>query len=118
MKAQVNSLKISSFPKILSLKSFGNWCVQFGDNPVFYFSAILWLRLQQKIKWVNINFEKRGLTSAQRIHLAPDDLYVQLRIYLIDGPFVNQKTYKDIQISYSLKHKHSKKWISLRKNKW
>ena len=33
----------------------------------------------------------------------------QLHTYLIDGPFLNQKTYKDIQISYSLKYRHSKK---------
>ena len=40
----------------------------------------------------------------------------QLRSYLTDDPFLNQKTHKDIQISYSLKYKHSKKEISLRKN--
>ena len=39
----------------------------------------------------------------------------QLRTYLIDGPFLNQKTYKDIRILYSLKYKRSKKSISLRK---
>ena len=39
----------------------------------------------------------------------------QLRTYLIDGPFLNNKnkTYKDIQINlqipYSLKYKHSNK---------
>ena len=42
----------------------------------------------------------------------------QLPTYLIDGPFLNRKTYKDIQISYSLNHKHSNKLISLRKSKW
>ena len=61
---------MSSFPKILSLKSFGNsWgnsCVQFGDNLMFYFSTISWLRLQQETKWVNVNFERRDLTSAQK----------------------------------------------------
>ena len=31
--------------------------------------------------------------------------------YLIDGPFLNQKHKKDIRISYSLKHKHSKKYF-------
>ena len=30
----------------------------------------------------------------------------QLRTYLTDGPFPNQKTYKDIRISYSLKYKY------------
>ena len=67
MKTQVSSLKMSSFPKILSLKSFGNsWgnsCVQFGDNLMFYFSTISWLRLQQEAKWVNINFERRDFRS-------------------------------------------------------
>ena len=33
----------------------------------------------------------------------------QLRTYLIDDPFLNQETYKDIRISYSMKYKHSKK---------
>ena len=33
----------------------------------------------------------------------------QLRKYIIDGPFLNEKTYKGIRISYSLKYKHSKK---------
>ena len=37
--------------------------------------------------------------------------------YLMDGLFLNQKTNKNIQISCSLKYKHSKK-KSLRKNKW
>ena len=32
----------------------------------------------------------------------------RLRTYLIDGPFLNQKTYKDIRISYSLKYNYSK----------
>ena len=33
----------------------------------------------------------------------------QLHKYLIDCPFLNQKIYKDIRISYSLKYKHPKK---------
>ena len=32
-----------------------------GNNLVFYFSTILWLRFQQEIVWVNINFETRDL---------------------------------------------------------
>ena len=39
----------------------------------------------------------------------------QLHTDLIDSPFLNQKTYKDIRISYLLKHKHSKKCIPLLK---
>ena len=82
MKTQVNNLVISSFPKILSLKSFGNFVWQFvrqfvrsvfGDNFLFYFFIISWLRLQQEIKWVNINFDKKDLTSAQKSHSSPDD---------------------------------------------
>ena len=34
-----------------------------GDNLVFYFSTILWLRLQQEKVWVNINFEIKDLHS-------------------------------------------------------
>ena len=33
----------------------------------------------------------------------------QLRTYLIDCPFRNQKAYQDIRTWYSLEHKHSKK---------
>ena len=33
----------------------------------------------------------------------------QLHTHLIDDPFLNQKTYKYIRISYLLKHEHSKK---------
>ena len=34
-----------------------------------------------------------------------------VRTHLIDGPFLNQKTNKNIRISYWLKYKHSKKII-------
>ena len=30
----------------------------------------------------------------------------KLRRYVIDGPSLNQKTYKDIRILYSVKYKH------------
>ena len=76
MKTQVTSLKICSFPKILSFKSFGNsWLVRSvsGDNLMFYFPTILWLLLQQEIVWVNINFERRDLTSAQKRHPSPNN---------------------------------------------
>ena len=35
----------------------------------------------------------------------------QLHTYLIDGPFLNQKTYKDIRISYSLKFIRKNKFL-------
>ena len=40
-----------------------------------------------------------------------DDLppFLQFRMYLMDGLFLNQKTNNNIWISYSLKYKHSKK---------
>ena len=57
-------------------------------------------------KLLNINSERRYPVSAQKGHPAPDDLYKQLRTYLTDGCLFNQKIYKDIQISYSLKHEH------------
>ena len=44
-----------------------------GDNLVFYFSTISWLRLQQETMWVNINFERRDLTSVLKVHLSPGD---------------------------------------------
>ena len=43
-------------------------CLVSGDNIVFYFSTISLLRFQQETKWVNINFERRDLTSAQKSH--------------------------------------------------
>ena len=85
MKTQVNSLKISSFPKILNLKSFGNlWLVRLvsGDNFVFYFSTISWLRLQQETMWVNINFERRDLTLAEKSHPSHDD-FGEIYLHLI-----------------------------------
>ena len=47
----------------------------------------------------------------------PQPPFFQLRTYLMDGLFLNQKTNKNIRISYLLKYKHSKK-NSLQKNKW
>ena len=81
MKTQVNNLKISSFPKILNLKSFGNLLVS-GDNFVFYFSTISWLRLQQETMWVNINFERRGLTLAEKSHPSHDN-FGEIYLHLI-----------------------------------
>ena len=69
MKTQVNNLKVSSFLKILSLKSR-----QLVRNVVFYFSNDSWLRLQQQKKSANIKFERRDLTSAQKNHPSFDDL--------------------------------------------
>ena len=41
---------------------------------------------------------------------APDPPpFPQLHMYLMDGLFLNEKTNKNIRISYSLKYKHSKK---------
>ena len=69
MKTQVNSLKTSLLNSLKSVgNSWGNSCVQFGDNLVFYFSTISLILFQQEAKWVNINFERRDLTSAQKSH--------------------------------------------------
>ena len=70
---------MSSFPMIVILKSFGNslgnsWfslVIYSGDNLLFYFSTISWLRLQQETVWVNIGFETRDLTSVQKSHPSP-----------------------------------------------
>ena len=44
------------------------------------------------------------------VHILDDSLpSFQLRTYLMDGLFLNQKTNNNIRISYSLKYKHSKK---------
>ena len=114
IETQVNSLKISSFPNILSLKSFGNSWGNSRFNLViilcFTFPLFHGYGFSRETKWVNINFERRDLTSTQKSHSVPDDLNVQLRTYLIDGPFFNRKKiYKDIRISHALKYKHSKK---------
>ena len=40
---------------------------------MFQFSAISWLGLQQETVLVNVNFERRGLTSAQKSHPSLDN---------------------------------------------
>ena len=58
MATQENSLKTFSFPKI---QQFVRQLVRSvsGNNLVFYFSIISWLRLLQETMWVNINFERK-----------------------------------------------------------
>ena len=47
---------------------------------------------------------------AAPVHILDDSpLFLQLQTYFMDGLFFNQKTNNNIQISYSLKYKHSKK---------
>ena len=41
----------------------------------------------------------------------PTSPFPQLRMYLMDSLFLNQKTIKNIWTLYSLKYKHSKKHI-------
>ena len=44
------------------------------------------------------------------VHILVDHApFPQLCTYLMDDLFLNQKTNKNIQVSYSLKYKHSKK---------
>ena len=44
------------------------------------------------------------------VHILDDPPpFLQLRTYLMDGLFLNQKTNNNIRISYSLKYNHSKK---------
>ena len=72
IKTQVNSLKISLFPKILSPKLFGNsFQFNFGDDLLFYVSTTPWLPLQQEAEWVNINFKRGNLNSPQESHPTP-----------------------------------------------
>ena len=66
--------------------------------------------------------EKRCVRKCVRTHEAGDPLPLyaaarilndrpsldQLRTSLTDCSYLNQKTYQDIRISYSLEHKHSK----------
>ena len=54
-----------------------------GDNPVFYFSTISWLQLQQETKWVSTNFQRRYLTSAQKSHFFFDDFGETFTLNLI-----------------------------------
>ena len=52
------------------------------------------------------------------VHILDDPPpFLQLRTYLMDGLFLNQKTNSNIRISYSLKHKHSKKEYTLYEKK-
>ena len=50
------------------------------------------------------------------IHILDDPPpFRQLRTYLMDGLFLNQKINKNIRISYSLKYKHSKEKLFTKK---
>ena len=50
------------------------------------------------------------------VHILNDALsFPQLRMYLMDGLFLNQKTNKNIQKSFSLKYKHSRNKIFYKK---
>ena len=70
MKTQVNILKSSSFPKIISLELFDNSCdnsyIQLlMINLLFYVSTPPWLQLLQKAEWGKINFKRRNLNFWQ-----------------------------------------------------
>ena len=58
------------------------------------------------------------------VHVLDDSLpSLQLRTYLMDSLFLNQKANNNIRISYSMKYKHSKKEYILyekikSKNQW
>ena len=56
-------------------------------------------------------------TNLYPFWMTPTPPFLQLRTYLMDGLFLNQKTIKNIRISYSLKYKLWEK-SCLRKNKW
>ena len=72
IKNQVNNLKSSSFPKILSPKLLVRQLgLLSGDNLLFYAFTTSLLRLQEEAVWVNINFERRNLDSPQKIHAPP-----------------------------------------------
>ena len=60
MKTQVNSLKSSPFPKIISPKLFDSlWDNSVsGDDLFFYVSCTPWLWLHLEGEWVNINFDR------------------------------------------------------------
>ena len=99
MKTQVNIFKISGFPKILSLTLFDNSSTHrsiSGDDLVFYFFTVSWLRFQQEPMWVNNNFERRELTSAQKSCPSPDDF--------VEKSFLNTKVFteplKNINLNY------------------
>ena len=50
-----------------------------GDNFVFCFSTISWLRLKQETMWVNINFERRDLTHFAFMFLTKNFFSVPLK---------------------------------------
>ena len=78
MKNQVKSLKISSFPNILSLKSLSNsWGNSYNQFLVMKLCFTLPLfhgyDFNRKKKWASINLERRDLISTQKSHLSPDN---------------------------------------------
>ena len=57
------------------------------------------------------------LPQYAHVHILDDPApFPQLRAYLMNGLFINQKTNKNIRISYSLEYKHSKKILYEKKN--
>ena len=87
---------------VMLLCTWPNLCTK--KIPQSFFGAIHFGRT-----YLMTNFSTPLLLYAP-VHILDDPPpFPQLRVYLMDGVFLNQKTNKNIRISYSLKYKHSKK---------
>ena len=104
MKTEVNSLKISPFLKILSLQKVKFLQIK-QDAIKTKMLPNTWKKIVQ-VRMYTLNMTRPPLIPSW---LDDPPFPHQLCTYLIDGPFLSQKIYKDIRISYSLKYKHSKK---------
>ena len=101
--------------------SYENSNIEQRDEWIRLLNKLRWLQMQVMLRFFavtiwNIQILVRTHEAWQRISLYAaarilDDnpISQQLLAYLIDNPFVNQKPYKVIRMSYSLKYKLSKK---------
>ena len=86
-----------------------------GGDALVYLAEPMYKKYSTKLFWGNsfstyVSYDVL-FSPCTQLHtfLMNSPPFPQLRTYLMDGLFLNQKTNNNIPISYSLKYKHSKK---------
>ena len=88
-----------------------------GGDALVYLAEPMYKKYSTKLFWGNsfstyVSYDVLFSPCTQLYtFLMNSPPFPQLRTYLMDGLFLNQKTNNNIPISYSLKYKHSKKKI-------
>ena len=86
-----------------------------GGDALVYLAEPMYKKYSTKLFWGNsfstyVSYDVLFSPCTQLYtFLMNSPPFPQLRTYLMDGLFLNQKTNNNTGISYSLKHKHSKK---------